>query len=98
MLEPTMGAGRMRRVLLTGAAGRIGTALRAQEGERYAWRFADRAALELTHTGDHEAMTFDLTDLDACRRACEGMEVVVHLGGDPSPDARFYESLLPNNI
>lgn len=87
-----------RRVLLTGAAGRIGTAFRQQEGGRYALRLADRSVNDLTDAGGHEAIAFDIADPNACQRACAGIDTVVHLAADPSPRADFYGSLLDNNF
>ncbi len=86
------------RVLLTGAAGRIGTAFRQETGARYAFRLAERSADAITEPGGHETIGFDIADLEACRRACAGIDTVVHLAADPSPRADFYESLLDNNI
>ena len=44
------------------------------------------------------AVQFDVTDLDACMRACAGVHTVLHLAADPLPDADFHASLLPTNI
>lgn len=87
-----------RRVLLTGAAGRIGRTFRELEGQRYDLRLAD---INLSAMGDpagHEVMPLDIVDREACYRACEGIDTVVHLAGDPSGQAGFYESLLDKNI
>ncbi len=43
-------------------------------------------------------MAMDIADLEACRRACEGIDTVVHLAADPGPIADFYGSLLDANI
>lgn len=88
------------KVLLTGAAGRIGSAFFHYARERYAFRLADRSdsgIASLDFTG-HETLAFDLSDATACRNACEEIDVVVHLAADPSPDANFETSVLPNNI
>ena len=86
-----------RKVLLTGAAGRIGTAFLQQAGNRYHMRLADRKGDDLAGSG-HEVLVFDIADLDACQRACAGIDTVVHLAADPSGKADFYGSLLDNNI
>ena len=39
----------------------------------------------------------DLSDFDAVRPLCDGIDTVVHLGADPRMDAPW-ESLLPNNV
>jgi nucleoside-diphosphate-sugar epimerase len=87
-----------RSVLLTGAAGRIGTAFRQYAGRRYRFRLADRRLEGLTDPGEHEVIQLDIANLDACRRACQDIDTVVHLAADPSSQAGFYESLLDNNI
>ncbi len=87
-----------RRVLLTGAAGRIGTAFRRFAGARYRFRLGDRCAGELEGVGDHEAVAFDIADPEACQRACAGVDTVVHLAADRFGHADFYGSLLDNNI
>jgi nucleoside-diphosphate-sugar epimerase len=43
-------------------------------------------------------MPLDITDLVACKAACEGMDIILHLAAYPSPFAEFYDALLPNNI
>jgi nucleoside-diphosphate-sugar epimerase len=87
-----------RTVLLTGAAGRIGTAFRHYTGNAYRFRLADRRASEIIDPAGHEVIELDAADLVACRAACRDVDTVVHLAGDPSPQAGFYESLLDNNI
>jgi nucleoside-diphosphate-sugar epimerase len=86
------------RILLTGAAGRIGTAFFAASTERYWFRLADKRIGTPPAYFGHDAVTLDVGDLEQCRAACEGIDVVVHLAADPSPEAEFYESLLENNI
>lgn len=84
-------------VLVTGAAGRIGTAFRLHVGGRYRLRLVVRTT-SIDDPGPHEVVSAELSDLDACRALCRGVDTVVHLAGDPSPTADFYESLLDNNI
>jgi nucleoside-diphosphate-sugar epimerase len=88
-----------RPVLLTGAAGRIGTAFRLAHGHDYRFRLADLETSALTGTpGEaHEVIRLDVSDLAACHAACAGIDTVVHLAADPRPDAPW-ESLLANNI
>jgi NAD+ dependent glucose-6-phosphate dehydrogenase len=86
------------RVLLTGAAGRIGTAFFAETADRYQFRLADLDVSSLRAVNDHEVVEINIADLDACHAACAGMDAVVHLAADPSPDAEFYPSLLENNV
>ncbi len=83
-------------MLITGAAGRIGTAFRARYGDRYDLRLVDRRPVE--EPGGHEAYVADLVELIEAQRACEGIDTVIHLAADPSPRATFYDTLLPLNI
>jgi nucleoside-diphosphate-sugar epimerase len=85
-------------VLLTGAAGRIGTGFWAPVGTRYNFRLADRSLHTLSDVGEHGTMAFDIADPAACHQACAGIDTVVHLAADPSPEAPFYGALLENNI
>jgi nucleoside-diphosphate-sugar epimerase len=85
-----------RRILLTGAAGRIGTAFRKHYGANYHLRLADRRPVD--EPGPHEQYIADLVNLDEAVRACEGIDTVIHLAADPSPRATFYDTLLPLNI
>ena len=89
-----------RFVLLTGAAGRIGSVFFAHAGDRYRFRLADRETAGLAAAEDqgHEPLALDVADPDACREACRGIDTVVHLAADPSPEADFYGSLLDNNV
>jgi len=86
------------RVLLTGAAGRIGSAFFVAAAKRYRFRLADRAVDDLESRAGHEVIALDVADPAACRAACDGVDVVVHLAADPSPEADFYGSLLENNV
>lgn len=95
-----MDAGGTRRVLVTGAAGRIGTALYQELRGAYAFRLTDRdpSLLERETAPGDEASLLDITDRVACLAACAGVDTVVHLAADPWPDADFVGSLLPNNL
>ncbi|GFZ76397.1 NAD-dependent epimerase [Paenibacillus marchantiophytorum] len=88
------------KILITGAAGRIGSVLADYLKDRFTLRLADLETANLTRYpgGDHEYIALNITDVEACQRACQGIDVVIHLAADPSPKAGFYESLLDNNI
>jgi uronate dehydrogenase len=82
-------------VLLTGAAGGIGSSLRAPLRELASeLRLTDVAPLEAEAENEtvHPA---DLTDLDALCAAADGVEAVVHLGGVPE-EAPFEELAAAN--
>lgn len=89
-----------RTVLLTGAAGRIGAPFARFAAGRYDLRLADRRVPPESAgtTSDATWIALDVADLDACRQACAGIDTIVHLAADPSPEADFYGSLLDNNV
>src|SRR5215210_4888441 len=89
LLSTNMSESERRFVLLTGAAGRIGTAFREAHGEQYRFRLADLNTDVLADTPgtDHEVVRLNIADADACREACADIDTVVHLAADPSPEA-----------
>lgn len=84
-----------RKVLITGAAGRIGSFITSQWGDRYDLVLSDIRAPHDTH--GYPFHQTNLSDFDAVRALCAGVDTIVHLGADPSMQASW-ESLLPNNI
>lgn len=86
-----------RLLVITGAAGRIGSYYRRRFGERPGWRLRLQDIREIADA-EGETQTSDLADLDAARRAVAGAHTVLHLAADPSPRADFYASLLDRNI
>ena len=81
-----------KRVLVTGMAGQIGGIIRRELGERYELSGIDRVDVDGT------ALTVaDIANLNDILSAFEGIEAVVHLGADPSPQASW-ESVLSSNI
>ncbi|MBZ0297004.1 MAG: NAD(P)-dependent oxidoreductase [Anaerolineae bacterium] len=84
-----------RKVLITGAAGRIGSYLTAHLKDDYDFVLTDiRSPAETYGLPFSEA---NLTDIDAMHKLCEGVDTVIHLAADPSMRAPW-ESLLPNNL
>ena len=84
-----------RRVLLTGAAGNIGSCLRAGLGDEL-----DELRLTDVREPDPPSDSFiaaDLADGEAVMRAVEGVEAVVHLGAVRS-EAPFDRLLGPNVV
>jgi nucleoside-diphosphate-sugar epimerase len=79
-----------RRVVMTGAAGRIGRAISGELPQSWHLILTDARA------GDNVA-ALDVTDLDACRTAFAEADAVVHLAGNPSPLATWDE-LHPTNV
>ncbi len=86
-----------RHVLITGSAGRVASILRQHWGDRYRLRLADVRLVEDLALHE-EYVELDITDLEAFTAACEGIDTVLHLAADPSPQADFYQSLLSLNI
>ena len=82
-------------VLLTGAEGRVGQAILSDLSGEYDWRLLDRDPP--TRDTDHEFVVADITDEEAVREAVEGVGVIIHLAGDPRPEAPW-NSVLNNNI
>ena len=84
-----------RRVLLTGAAGKIGSFFLNAYIDAYDFSLTD--IVEPAETEGAPFTLVDLSDFDAVRPLCDGIDTVVHLGADPNMDAPW-ESLLPNNV
>ncbi|GAC1361746.1 MAG: NAD(P)-dependent oxidoreductase [Herpetosiphon sp.] len=82
-------------VLMTGAAGRIGSFLTHHLAGRYDLVLTDARRPAELH--GHRFVEADIADLDAMREVCTGIDTVVHLAADPSMEATW-ESLLPRNI
>lgn len=82
--------GNDRRVVITGAAGRIGRTVCAALADRWELVQVDLAeAPGVRH--------LDVTDGAACRDVFTGADAVVHLAADPDPEATW-ATLLPANI
>jgi nucleoside-diphosphate-sugar epimerase len=87
-----------RRVLVTGAAGNIGSYFAEHSRQRYALRLMIRDGEDAGTLQKYgEVVTGNLADLDRMKTLCQGIDTVVHLAADPNPEATW-ESLLPNNI
>ncbi|AHF98468.1 NAD-dependent epimerase [Halostagnicola larsenii XH-48] len=82
-------------VLLTGASGRVGQAVLGDLADAYEWRLLDRDPPTEDLPG--EFVVADITDDEAVREAMDEIDVVVHLAGDPRPEAPW-SSVLTNNI
>ncbi|MFC8450385.1 NAD-dependent epimerase/dehydratase family protein [Kitasatospora sp. NPDC057223] len=80
-------------ILLTGAAGGVGTLLRELlPPYGYRLRLADLLPVE----GAEDALAFDLRDAAAVREAVHGVDAVVHLGGISLEDS--FGAILGSNI
>jgi len=89
-----------KKILLTGAAGGIGSAFFRATAHQYTFRIADQQMDSLDEEGrqGHEVYPLDVADLDACQQARRGIDTVVHLAAATNPDADFYFTLLHTNI
>ena len=85
----------MKRVLITGAAGAIGSVLHAAYRGKYRLRLTDIAPLGEAAEGE-ELVSADIADAAACESMMQGVDCVVHLGGRAVEDA--WEVILPANI
>jgi len=70
----------MKTILITGAAGGIGSHLRRELRGRYRLRLSDRRPIGPLAAGE-SFVRADITKLDQLQRATRGVDAVVHLGG-----------------
>ncbi|MCO8246790.1 MULTISPECIES: NAD-dependent glucose-6-phosphate dehydrogenase Azf [unclassified Haladaptatus] len=82
-------------VLLTGSEGRVGTAILGDLESKYEWRLLDREPPAAEPS--NEFFVADITDYDAVYEAVDGAGAIIHLAGDPRPEAPW-NSVLGNNI
>ena len=91
--------GAKRHVLVTGAAGRIGSFFAEHARDKYALRLMVRGDEEgidaIKPFG--EVVEGDLGDLDRLKAVCTGVDTIVHMAGDPGPSS-LWQSLLETNI
>ncbi|GAA0367728.1 NAD-dependent glucose-6-phosphate dehydrogenase Azf [Alkalibacterium iburiense] len=83
----------MKKVLITGASGRIGSRLIPYLKEDYSLVLADKDVSSLTDW-NADTMTvhsLDIVNKEECERVCDGVDVVIHLAGNPSPSTPYDE-------
>lgn len=85
------------RVLVTGAAGIIGTAFWKRRHGEFSLRLADLHTDGLAEA-PCPSMQLDVSDHAACLAACMDIDVVLHLAGVPHASADFDAQLLQPNI
>ncbi|MEW4370503.1 NAD-dependent epimerase/dehydratase family protein [Paenibacillus kandeliae] len=88
------------RILITGSSGKIGTILTRHLIDTHDLILAD---LHFDHLEDDIKQrttqhVINLADLDACLALTADVDWVIHLAGNPLPDAEFYDSLLNDNV
>jgi nucleoside-diphosphate-sugar epimerase len=81
-------------VLLTGAYGRVGTAIIDGLADREAYEFT---YLDREDHPEYETVVADVADYDAIRPAFDGMDAIIHLAGYPETDGTWRE-ILENNV
>jgi uronate dehydrogenase len=88
------------KILITGGCGKIGSYFAKYVVDKYSVRVIDKVAWDDQQQGTFsvESMTGDLQDFAVCQKACEDIDVVIHLAADANPEADFDGSLLGNNI
>jgi nucleoside-diphosphate-sugar epimerase len=84
-----------QRILITGAAGRIGSLLARHWQEHHELVLTDRREPGGDVPGEFRVA--DLSDWEAMRPMFDDIDTVVHLAADPSPNASW-QSILPNNV
>jgi uronate dehydrogenase len=85
------------KVLITGAAGKIGGVLRTGLAGRYELiRLSDIAPLAPASPGE-ECIAADIGDFSAMGRLCTGIDCIIHLAGI-SEEPTSWEEVLPTNI
>jgi nucleoside-diphosphate-sugar epimerase len=85
-------------VLVTGAAGRIGSWFCAHAADRYRLRRLVQDEEQAAQLEGHgETVIADLADLPALKAACAGIDTVLHLAAVPDPSAAWSD-LLRDNI
>ncbi|MDP3262680.1 MAG: NAD(P)-dependent oxidoreductase [Tabrizicola sp.] len=83
-------------ILITGAAGRLGTQLRRGLAPlARSLRLADRAPITDLQPNE-QALSFDLNDADAVMAAVAGVDAIVHFGG--APMERPWDEVLQSSI
>lgn len=86
----------MRRILITGAAGRIGSEMtRLLPRENEIWRLTDIRPIE--EDAGHEYIVGDLSDMDFALSVCEDVDAIIHLAGQPK-ERSWSELLAPNVV
>jgi nucleoside-diphosphate-sugar epimerase len=84
-----------QKILITGAAGRIGQRLLEHWRDRYDFVLTDKRTPEKTH--GFSFTEANLSAMETIRPLFAGVHTVIHLANDANPRATW-ESLLPNNV
>ena len=85
-----------KEVLITGAAGRIGSVLRAGLKDRYNLRLMYNRTVPPAEPGER-VFVCPLSDTESLEAAVDGVDAIVHMAGEPRVEAPW-ESVLEANI
>lgn len=87
-----------RKVLVTGAAGRIGSYFAEHGHTKYDLRLMVRESDDASKIESYgDVVVCELHELDKLKDACRGIDTIVHMAADPSPKATW-DSVVQNNI
>ncbi|HLL90282.1 MAG TPA: NAD(P)-dependent oxidoreductase [Tepidisphaeraceae bacterium] len=80
---------RRRVVLVTGAGGNIGSYFAEHSNDRYDLRLVEKTIDDDTRQLERfgQVLQGDVTDLDQMKRLCQGVDTVLHLAANPSPNS-----------
>ncbi|HEV2292523.1 MAG TPA: NAD(P)-dependent oxidoreductase [Tepidisphaeraceae bacterium] len=88
-----------RRVLVTGAAGKIGSYFAEHSHPKYDLRLLVHESDNATKIqGFGEVVVGDITDLQRLKEAANGIDTVVHLAANPSPSTAWNDALNVNIV
>lgn len=86
------------KILITGASGRVAKAFIQAAGNQFYLRLTNRSEISDSISSHNDIMPCDVTDLADCRRACRGIDTVLHLAASPSRASDNANTLINNNI
>jgi uronate dehydrogenase len=82
-----------KRVLITGASGRIASTFFRAMSDRYTFTLVDVKEPSYEVGSEHKYLNIDLSKPSALREHLAGIDVVLHLAGNPDPAATFEQVL-----
>lgn len=87
----------MRKILITGGLGKIGSYFTTNFHTAYDIKIADLATNDAAFPGNVTTVQADLMDYALCEKLCEGIDTVLHLAGIVDPVSES-DALLETNI
>ena len=85
-----------QKILITGAAGRIGRYLTGHLGQKHSLLLTD--IHEPENQSAYPFVQCDVTDLGMMRTLAQGVDTIIHLAGNPNPSSSWEDLLQPNII